>query len=250
MYTYQSRIRYSEIDRTGKLSLISLLNHFQDCSTFHSEDIGLGHKYLMERNLLWVLSAWQIVIRRYPELYERVIIGTAPYAFRSVIGYRNFLLATKEGEQLACANSVWTLLDTAKGRPTKPIPEIMNGYQLAEKLPMDYADRKIAIPNEGIALPPIEVRPHHLDTNHHVNNGQYIDIAMDLIADCQSAANDNKNQDAEITQLRAEYRKSAVLGNIMHPFLMSSDHKEIISLQDADGNPYCIAELTYGKDVI
>jgi len=241
MYTYNSRIRYSEIDKEGKLSLLSLLNYFQDCSTFHSEDLGLGYNYLLKRDLLWVLSAWQIVVHRYPELCEKVIIGTAPYEFRSVIGFRNFWLNTEAGEQLACANSVWTLLDTKRGRPTKPTPEIINGYQLAEKIPMEYADRKITISSEGAPLPPIEVKSHHLDTNNHVNNGQYINIALDLLTDHKQNIN-------EIFQLRAEYRKQAVLGNILYPKLISTANTEIISLQDADGNPYCVAEVTYKEN--
>ncbi|MGN0381038.1 MAG: acyl-[acyl-carrier-protein] thioesterase, partial [Suilimivivens sp.] len=38
MYTYKSRIRYSEIDEGGNLRLETLLDYFQDCSTFQSED--------------------------------------------------------------------------------------------------------------------------------------------------------------------------------------------------------------------
>ena len=42
MYAFDSRIRYSETDSEGRLTLNALLNYFQDCSTFHSEDVGLG----------------------------------------------------------------------------------------------------------------------------------------------------------------------------------------------------------------
>ena len=57
MYSFNSRIRYSELDETGRLRLESLLDYFQDCSTFHSEDIGLGVDYLKERHLGDVLLA-------------------------------------------------------------------------------------------------------------------------------------------------------------------------------------------------
>ena len=242
MYTYQSRIRYSEIGKDGKLSLIALLNHFQDCSTFHSEDLGFGYRYYYDRDLLWVLSAWQIVINRYPMLCEKVVIGTAPYGFRSVIGFRNFWMTSEDGEQLACANSVWTLIDIKRGRPTKPTEEIIGGYDLAEKIPMDYADRKITVPSEGMTLPSVEVKPHHLDTNNHVNNGQYIRIALDLLADNNGENNNNEN---EISQLRAEYKKSAVLSDIMYPKLIELPDAKIISLQDNNGNPFCITEFSF-----
>ena len=86
MYKFSSRIRYSEVDSKGILSLESLLDYFQDCSTFHSEDVGVGLGYLKERHLAWVLSAWQIVVDRYPRLCEEVRIGTAPYGFKGFFG--------------------------------------------------------------------------------------------------------------------------------------------------------------------
>lgn len=49
MYTFDSRIRYSETDETGALSLLGVINYMQDCSTFQSEDIGLGVEYLEKR---------------------------------------------------------------------------------------------------------------------------------------------------------------------------------------------------------
>ncbi|MDE6663012.1 MAG: acyl-[acyl-carrier-protein] thioesterase [Lachnospiraceae bacterium] len=235
MYTFQSRIRYSETGTDGKLTLESLLDYFQDCSTFHSEDIGLGIKYLEDRKLAWVLSSWQIVIERYPDVCENVVIGTAPYDFKGFIGYRNFRMDTESGECLAYANSIWTLMDMVKMAPAKPPVEMVEGYVLSDKLQMDYAPRKIAVPTGGSSQEKIEVRPHHLDTNGHVNNGQYVRIAMEYIP-----------KDFHIRQLRAEYKKQAVLGDIMMPVTVVNEDKTIytISLNTEDGTPYSIIELT------
>ena len=101
MYSYRSRIRYSELDETGHLRLESLLDYFQDCSTFHSEDIGLGVDYLREQHLVWVLSSWQIVVERYPGLGESVVIGTVPYEIKGFIGFRNFLMTDEKGNRCA-----------------------------------------------------------------------------------------------------------------------------------------------------
>ena len=70
MYSYQSRIRYSELDETGHLKIESLLDYFQDCSTFHSEDLGLGVEYLRKRHMVWVISSRQIVVSRYHSIRE------------------------------------------------------------------------------------------------------------------------------------------------------------------------------------
>ena len=49
MYTYESRVRFSEVDHYETMTLPSIINYFQDGSIFQSEDIGLGVDYLKEK---------------------------------------------------------------------------------------------------------------------------------------------------------------------------------------------------------
>ena len=42
MYTFESRVRFSEVDATEKLTLPAVVNYFQDCTTFQSEELGRG----------------------------------------------------------------------------------------------------------------------------------------------------------------------------------------------------------------
>jgi len=49
MYTFESRVRFSEADHTELLTLPGLVNYFQDCSTFQSEDIGYGVESLKKK---------------------------------------------------------------------------------------------------------------------------------------------------------------------------------------------------------
>ena len=60
MYSFKSRVRYSEINRDGLLDIPAVLNYFQDCSTFQSEQLGVGVDYLKKEKKAWVLSSWQI----------------------------------------------------------------------------------------------------------------------------------------------------------------------------------------------
>lgn len=234
MYKFNSRIRYSEIDSEGKLSLESLLDYFQDCSTFHSEDIGVGLQYLYERKMAWVLSAWQINAVRYPELGEQVVIGTAPYEFRGFMGCRNFLMESAEGEPLACANTIWSLMNIEEMKPVRVTEEMQNAYILEEKLPMNYAPRKIAVPDKtGTLKDIIEVKYHHLDTNNHVNNVQYIRMAMEYLP-----------AKFAIGQMRAEYKKQALLGDIIQPVVYQKESGfYTVVLNNQQGQPYCIVQF-------
>ncbi|MBO5485788.1 MAG: acyl-[acyl-carrier-protein] thioesterase [Eubacterium sp.] len=232
MYTFDARIRYSETDSEGKLTLASLLNYFQDASTFHSEDLGVGVAYNQERKLAWVLSSWQIVVERFPRLAEKVIVGTFPTEFKAFMGTRNFFMQEENGEYLAKANSVWTLLSTETGKPALPTETMLERYVLSEKLPMDYASRKVTIPEGGENQEEIIVKKHHLDTNHHVNNGQYVSIAMEYLP-----------ENFEIRQMRAEYKKQAYLDDVFHPYVVETDGGYVIALLDEKGKPYVSIEF-------
>ena len=232
MYSYQSRIRYSELDETGHLKIESLLDYFQDCSTFHSEDLGLGVEYLRKRHMVWGMSSWQIVVNRYPALCEEVETGTLPYGFKGCFGYRNFFMRTAEGETLAQANSLWTLLNLEQQTMAHPTERMKEVYEIQDKLPMEYASRKIAVPEDGMYEEPIVVKKHHLDTNHHVNNGQFVDMAMNSLP-----------EDFAIRQMRAEYRMQAHLGDELIPYVVRTPGLCVVSLRSPEGKPYAVVEF-------
>ena len=71
-YSFDSRVRYSEIGEDRHLTLNGMINYFQDCSTFQSEAAGVGMDFLGAKSQAWVLSAWQIVVERYPVLCENI----------------------------------------------------------------------------------------------------------------------------------------------------------------------------------
>ena len=54
MYTFDSRVRYSETDENGKLAPLALMNYLQDCSLFQSEALGVGLQRLKEKKPLTV----------------------------------------------------------------------------------------------------------------------------------------------------------------------------------------------------
>ncbi len=239
MYTFESRIRYSEVDKNALLTMESLIDYFQDCSTFQTEDGPANMEYLRNKGMAWVLSSWQIEVKRYPKLCENVVIGTIPHGLKGFFGIRNFFMDTKEGERLAVANSVWTLFDFVKGVPARITPEIILAYPLEEKLDMDYADRKIRVPGDGevMTASDIIVGEHNLDTNDHVNNGQYIRMAIDSIPD----------RNLSFKSMRAEYKKQAKLGDKLIPEIVKVSKNDAmsytISLKDDNGSPVCIVEL-------
>lgn len=231
-YKFESRVRFSETDEARKLTLPAALNYFQDCSTFHSEALGVGIDFQKKRDCAWVLASWQIVVGRRPFFGEKITVETWPYAFQTFLGDRNFCMYDANGEKVIWANTLWTYVDLHTGRPVKISQGEMASYTLEEKLDMAYAPRKIAVSGEMAKKEPFQVKMHHLDTNHHVNNGQYVQMAADFLPDA-----------FEIGQMRAEYKKPARLGDTIIPYVCMDEKKCTVLLCEETEKPYAVVEF-------
>lgn len=229
-YSFADRVRFSETGGDKKLTLEGIVNYFQDCATFHSEDVGLGVEALSGMDRVWFLSSWQICVDRYPDVCENIIVTTWPYDFKGFLGLRNFTLTTPGGELLTWANSVWSYLSVSGGRPVRVSGDICKAYGPGPRLDMVYAPRKIPLPAKGEAMEPITVRREHLDCNGHVNNGKYIQLAADFLP-----------EDFKVGQMRAEYKKQARQGDELYPVVEQGQGSCTVALCDKTGQPY---ELT------
>ena len=188
--------------------------------------------YLEKKGQVWVLSSWQIIVKRYPVLFEKIRVSTWPYAFKRFLGSRNFTMEDENGELIAYANSLWTFLDIASGRPVNVDEKQIQAYELGEKLEMDYSSRKITVPGDMKEYPSFQVRTHHLDTNHHVNNGQYVLMAQEYLP-----------KGFKVGQMRAEYRKQAVLNDVILPKVKEEGDIYTVVLENPEKEVYAAVEL-------
>ncbi len=234
MYTFNSRVRYSETDESGRLTVTGMINYMQDCSTFHSEDVGVGVGYLGRSRKIWLLSSWQIVIKRYPKLGDRLEIGTWHNDFKGIYGYRNFVIRDEAGEDLVQAASVWFLYDLEKEQPARVTGEDTDPYgEPGARLELGKIPRKIPVPAEYETMDAVVVSRHHLDTNHHVNNAQYVDMAREAVPG-----------EVTIREIRADYRKAALLGDLVIPRVTSgSDGSYTVALCSETGDIYAVVWL-------
>lgn len=217
MYTFTGRVRFSETDEDGKLSLAGIMNYLQDCSVFHSEDVGNGTEVLKRKDRVWLLNSWQIIINERPKCCEPIVIGTQAYKFKGTLGMRNFCVQRPDGTNCIIANSNWALVQISAMRPVRITEEDSSPYGIGEPFDMPYADRKIAAPKDGIVMESIIVRPENLDSNHHVNNTQYVLMASRYLP-----------SDFVLHQVRAEYRYQALLGDTMIPVVTKQDDGTVI----------------------
>ena len=71
--------------------------------------------------------------------------------------------------------------------------------------------------------------PFYIDTNHHMNNGKYILVAEEYLP-----------EQVFVGGLRAEYRKAAMLGDMLYPVVTMEEKQITVTLADEKGASYAI----------
>ena len=239
MYSFDARVRYSECDQTGRLSLESVVNYLQDCSTFQSEDLGQGFETLERRGLAWVLATWRIEVGELPRLGERLVVSTWCYEMTRSHALRCFAIEDGEGRRVVSADSQWFVLDRSSGHVTR-VPEDQRVYLSDEpRLPMPPLERRMRPEGPFRACARRTVRPHHLDTNRHMNNAQYVLVAKDAL--------DELGFYEEIRGVSVLYRRMALLGDDVTPLVYRREDGFDVSLTDDEGTEYALVRIRTGR---
>lgn len=233
MYIMKNRVRYSECGDDNRLKISAIINYFQDCTTENSEQLGVGHAYLKEQRRAWILNSWQVYIKRRPKVGEEIEVSTWATGFKGVFGPRDFAMKTTDGEELICAHSLWVYIDTETGRPVKPQQDEIEVYGVEEPLPIASVSRKIILPESAVSVDTFRVHKYHIDTNRHVNNGKYVELAAEAIP-----------EDFHVAGIRVEYRKAAVYGEQIVMKQVEQDGCIYVGLCDTEGTPYAVVEFT------
>ncbi|MDE6023884.1 MAG: acyl-[acyl-carrier-protein] thioesterase [Lachnospiraceae bacterium] len=201
MYIYNKKILYSDIDEKSNMSVEGIMNAMQDCININSESIGKGVDYMKKTKRAWFAIGWNIYIKRYPALFENIVVKTWPYGFSSSMGYRNVVITDSDGEDIVCADSVWSLVDTNSGKPIRIEECDTKGYDIEERYQMEELSRKIKLPAEFEDMELLPVRKAYIDFNGHMGNAKYIQIANEYVP-----------SDAHVKRIRVEYKSQSRYG--------------------------------------
>ena len=232
MYSCEDRVSYSRIDKDGLLGVSNVVDAMQDCCLFHSEDVGHSAILLKEKNRAWLVSSWHVVFVRRPKMGEVFRVHTWPYRFLGIFGCRNFLMETPEKEVLAYADSKWFYFNSLTGQPTRIDTGELEAYPTEPPYDMNYSSRKIPCPRNLSLVERIAVCQNYLDTNDHVNNGQYVRLAVNFLP-----------IDYDVAEFRAEFRLAATMGDTLHVRTGTENGFFYVVFTDEEGTPYFISEF-------
>ena len=167
-----------------------------------------------------LLASRQVEIMRVPDFKEELTVTTSVYGMKPMFGFRNTFIYDAEGKPCYRTWSMGAFVDKANGKLKRVDDAVANSLLIEPQLEMNYRDRRIILPKGGgEAFAPIPVMRADIDYNRHVNNANYIRMAMELLP-----------EDFVVKGLRVEYRVAAKFGDVLVPTVFEIENGYIIEL--------------------
>ena len=220
MYSLNYKVTTSTCDSDGKLKLYSALQMMQDCSEMWIDSEQGVKDYFEKENMAQLLASRQVEVIRRPSFKEELTVTTSVYGMKSMFGFRNTFIYDAEGLPCYRTWSMGAFVDKGTGKLKKVDDQTISTMLLEPKLDMNYKDRRIILPKEGgTVLAPVAVQRADIDYNKHVNNANYIRMAMELLP-----------EGFKVKGLRVEYRVPARLNDQLVPTVYQQDELFIVAL--------------------
>ena len=224
MYSLKYKVTTSTCDSEGRLKLYSALQMMQDCSEMWIDSEPGVKEYFSAQNMAQLLASRQVEIIRVPEYKEELTVTTSVYGMKPMFGFRNTYIYDAEGKPCYKTWSMGAFVDKANGKLKRVDDATIASMTLEPQLEMNYGDRRIILPREGgEAQEPYKVLRADIDYNKHMNNANYVRIAMELLP-----------KGFEVKCLRVEYRVAAKLGDVLVPVVYKVEGRFIVAISVGD----------------
>jgi len=229
MYSLKYRVTTSTCDSEGRLKLYSALQMMQDCSEMWIDSEPGVKQYFTEQNMAQLLAFRQVEVMRVPAYKEELTVTTSVYGMKPMFGFRNTFIYGADGKPCYRTWSMGAFVDKSNGKLKRVDDATIASMHLEPQLEMSYRDRRIKLPkapveqekvNEGgVVLDPVKVLRADIDYNRHMNNANYVRLAMEMLP-----------ADFEVRGLRVEYRVAAKLGDMLTPTVYQIDGGFVVAL--------------------
>lgn len=174
-------MQYPDIGEDMRLSYRGVLRILQETAARDSDDRGYGLKDIPRRGVFWILAGWRVELLERPVWRAPIQAETWTCSVEGFTSERDLLV--RSGDTLvARATSRWLLIDTNTGHITRAAPELVDAFGVdpVRLFPEPLPSNGRALPN-AVATFTATIGQRDVDTNHHLNNIRYLDLALEAL---------------------------------------------------------------------
>lgn len=238
IYSEIFTVTLPDVGENNGLTNKGILRMLQEIACRHSETAGFGVNDSSATGFAWLLLNWKLQVFSRPVWNTKLKINTWSSKHTLIAFYRDFEIFDDNNNLIAIASSKWVLFDFNKNGIAKLTDEFESKYTHVDKHVFDIPMKeKLKEPENSKLVSKYTVCRRDIDTNHHVNNLNYLDFAYEALPEDIFLDFDFKN-------VEIMYKHEAKLGEILNLFYAKQENSNIITIKnDQDNKLHCIVKF-------
>ena len=205
----------------------------------HSDEAEYGLKSFEKTHLVWLVLNWKLQIYRRPERKEKIHVVTWSAGAEKVCSYRDYKLYDSNNNLIAIATSKWALFNLKDATLSKITPEIMEAYKTTDEHVFNEKIPKLREPDlPCLGTYDYSIMRRDIDTNNHVHNSNYLEIALELLPE-------DVYENTEFENVEIMYKHQALYGDKTKSFYYVQDNAHYIVIKSEDlSKIHCIIKFS------
>lgn len=187
IYVKEFEVGISDVDKNNQMKLSAFLRIMQEVGALHSKKYGYCLDTEHETHKAWMVMGWEIEVLLKPKWNETLIVQTWIEKIDKIYFYRCFKIIDKKGNEILNAISQWIMVDTLTKKVQKIDKEISDKFiQMNlqnENWKMKKFSSKVLLDDSFEKIYECRVQKRDIDTNGHLNNVIYLDLALEGLSD-------------------------------------------------------------------
>ena len=233
------KVDYEYIDNTNKLSYKGFLKYLVDTASKHSSIAGYGFKDVPRTNYVWLVLNWKLKIFDRPESEDIIHVETWCAGTERVYCLRDYRIYNDKNELIAIASSKWVLFNVKTKSIARITDEVKASYDPHNEHVMDEPINKLKEPKENYTNTyEYTIMRRDIDTNNHVHNTNYLDIAIECLP---KEISENLNY----TEIEIMYKHQALHGNTTKSLFYHQEDGDYVVIKNKDlSKLHCIVKFS------
>lgn len=228
MFEHDFLVEYVDIDNNNRLSNYGFLKLLQEIGCLHASKLKFGLDNAQDTGFVWILLDWKLKVFSRPCWNSKLHIRTWPSKMDLASCFRDYEVLDEQGNKVAIATSRWVLFNVKTGHISKITPEIQNAFPTNNARVFDSEIEKLKEPETYESCFSYTVLRRDIDTNHHVNNLNYINFALEALPE-------EVYKNVDFSSIEVMYKKQCVLGDKINClYHKQNENEHIVSIKSND----------------
>lgn len=232
------KVTLPDVGEKNRLTNKAILRMLQEIACIHSSYANFGVNDAEKTGTAWILLNWKLQVFSRPIWNTKLKVNTWSSNQNHFSFYRDFEVFDDNNQLVAIATSKWVLYDINKGSLVKITDDIKSRYIHIDKHVFETKmTEKLKEPENNVLTTEYTVCRRDIDTNHHVNNLNYLDFAYEALPEDIFFNSDFKN-------VEIMYKHEAKLGDKLLFYFAHQNGSNIVTIKTKNDNKLnCIIRL-------